>query len=227
MTCRQIDIHPAAEPDQSEPLANANSTTIFDKHYDTPRHKPRNLHNADLLPLMRFQDQGTPLIVVARLIQGGIQKQSGRIDRTKNFAGHWRSIYMHIENRQKNRNTDHRLVTELEIPKWRNLIDRHNQPIGGADHKPLAQWSYTIRIAKKIGNIDGQKHADPAQRRPQQKEEKRYRGRARDILMPVTMNRHEAGRNRIEQAGRLNHFASLGSVQWDQILSYRTRDERL
>src|SRR5215831_18096868 len=97
---RQIDINPAAEADDSEAFAPAQSLALDKIAADTPRDQAGNLYHDEIAfvsPSFAPQADGHPLVVLACLIEGGIKKASTAVMERHDFSGHGSPIHMHVE----------------------------------------------------------------------------------------------------------------------------------
>ena len=74
---RQVDIDAAAEADEPDALASCHASPLAHESHDPPRDQPGDQHRADLLARIRLDDKGAPLVLLARLVELGVQKRPG------------------------------------------------------------------------------------------------------------------------------------------------------
>ena len=73
---RQIDVDAAAEPDQAEPLADADVLALAYEGHDAPGNEAGDLHDGDLLAAGRVDDERAPLVLLAGLVERGVEKDA-------------------------------------------------------------------------------------------------------------------------------------------------------
>src|SRR3546814_20693167 len=71
-------VHPAPEADQADTLPGHHDIAHLGEFDDAPGDQPRDLGEADLHAVRPLHDEILPLIVVARLVQIGVQKSEER-----------------------------------------------------------------------------------------------------------------------------------------------------
>src|SRR5690606_35652800 len=76
----QIDVDPAAEADQADALAGGDAVPRLDPGHDPPRDQPGDLGEGDLRAIVRLDQDVLALIVLARLVEVGIEKLAGDVD---------------------------------------------------------------------------------------------------------------------------------------------------
>ena len=75
----QIDVDPAAEADQADALAGVDHVAFADEGEDPPRDQPGDLGEADPQAVRAFDQEMLALIVLARLVEVGVDELAGHI----------------------------------------------------------------------------------------------------------------------------------------------------
>ena len=70
----KIDVDPAAEADQADPLAGGDLVAFLDERHDAARDQAGDLGEADLQPILALDQEMLALIVLARLVEVGIEE---------------------------------------------------------------------------------------------------------------------------------------------------------
>ena len=73
---RHVDIDPGAETDETEAFAEPRGHRRLDERHDAPRHQAGDLDDADL-DAAGIDDEGAALIVLAGLVEFGVQESPG------------------------------------------------------------------------------------------------------------------------------------------------------
>ena len=76
----QIDVDPAAEADQADALAGDDPVARLDPGHDPPRDQPGDLGEADPRAVLALDQDVLALIVLARLVEIGVEELAGDID---------------------------------------------------------------------------------------------------------------------------------------------------
>ena len=76
---RQIDVDPAAEADQADALAGARPVALAHEGQDAPRDQPGDLGEADRDPVLALDQEMLALIVLARLVEVGVEELARHI----------------------------------------------------------------------------------------------------------------------------------------------------
>src|SRR5262249_11308894 len=111
----QIDVEPRAEADQAKTLAGADRLPFPDEADDAARHQPCDLDHPDA-PVRRSDDERVAFIVLARLVELGIDENAGPVGDAFDLAGDWRAVHMTIEHAHEDRDARQRPVAR---PKFR------------------------------------------------------------------------------------------------------------
>ena len=76
----QIDVDPAAEADQADALAGDDAVADLDPGHDPARDQPGDLGEGDLGAVLALDQDVLALIVLARLVEIGVEELAGDID---------------------------------------------------------------------------------------------------------------------------------------------------
>ena len=157
----QIDVEPRTEPDQAEPLAGADRLPLAHERDDSPRHQARDLDHADA-SVRRRDHQRIALIVLARLVELGIDKGARTIGDAVDPPRDRTAVHMAVEHAHEDRDPRQRPVAEPEFGRRQHLRDHRDAPVGRRHHDALAHRRHPHRIAEEQRAPDGQHRADPA-----------------------------------------------------------------
>src|SRR5665213_4385337 len=83
----KIDVDPAAEADQADALAGGDKVARFHPGDDPARDHAGNLGEPDPRPACALDQEMLALIVLARLVEVGIEELAGDVDDTLDLAG--------------------------------------------------------------------------------------------------------------------------------------------
>ena len=188
---RQIEVDARAEADQAEPLADAHAVALADEGDDAPRDQAGDLHDRDLAAVGGGDDEAAPLVLLARLVEGGVEEAARHVDRADDAAGHRRAVDVDVEHGKEDRDPEALGLAEAELDRRAHALDGRDAPVGRRDDQALAQRRDAGRIAEEVGDPGRHQHRHPRQRRPEQ-EQQRARRRRR---WPGTCS-HRCGRAR-------------------------------
>src|SRR5690606_1571494 len=90
---RQVDVDARAEADQADPLAGVDLAVLRDEADAAARHAPGDLHEGDLAG-RRIENEAVALIVLAGLVELGIEKLAGAIGYAADAAAHRRAVHV-------------------------------------------------------------------------------------------------------------------------------------
>src|SRR5262245_3982520 len=89
---RQVDVDPAAEPDQSNPLAGGQRVTLRDKAHDPAGEQAGDLDHGDV-DAGRGSDHGRPSLVdLAGVRVGSVDEDAGHVACLRNGARYWCAV---------------------------------------------------------------------------------------------------------------------------------------
>src|SRR3546814_4250481 len=97
-------VHPAPAADQADTLPGHHDIAHLGEFDDAPGDQPRDLGEADLHAVRPLHDEILPLIVVARLVQIGVQELARHIHHAGPPAPHGGAIDVDVEHAQSNGN---------------------------------------------------------------------------------------------------------------------------
>src|ERR1700730_18093696 len=98
----QIDVDPRAKPNHADALAGAEGCALAYKADNPACDEPGDLHHCDAA-IGRRDDKGIALIVLARLVEVGVQEGAMMIDDALNLAGRRTAIDVAVEHAHENR----------------------------------------------------------------------------------------------------------------------------
>src|SRR3990167_2843597 len=176
----QIDVDTAAKPDEADALPDPELVTHGDKGHDAPRDKTRDLRKADAHAVGTFDDEMLALILLARLVEIGVQELAGNIDKLAQRPGNRGAVDMDVKDAHENRHAQHRCGAQ---PVWagdfggrRHFGDLRDQAVGWRDDHIAARRRDARRVAEKGADPDRHAQHQPAKDAPhrQQPQAKRY-----------------------------------------------------
>src|SRR5262249_44266711 len=208
---RKVEIDARAEANETYPLAYADAVALLHEGDDAPRDQAGDLHDRDFAVRARVDDDAAPLVLLARLVRGGVEEAARHVDRADDAARRRRAIDVHIEDRQEDGDAQARGLAEPEFHGRAHALDGTNAPVGRRDDQTLAQRRDARGIAEEICYPEGGEHREPGQRRPQQEQEQCDAGADGDELDAVAMDGHDGLANGVQQAMTLSHATSPGA----------------
>src|SRR6185312_11853301 len=105
----QIDIEPRAEADQPKAFARADQLAFLHETHDPARHESGDLDHADT-PVRRGDHQRIALVILARLIELGIDEGARPVGDVLDLAGRGRAVDVTVEHAHEDRDPRQRLV---------------------------------------------------------------------------------------------------------------------
>ena len=114
----QIDVDARAEADQAEAVARAEIRAFVDEADDAPRDQAGDLHDAERAR-RALDDDAVALVVLARLVEIGVEEQAGLVGDARHAALDRRAVHVAVEHRHEDRNALHRLRAEAEFGRRR------------------------------------------------------------------------------------------------------------
>ena len=145
----KIDIDAAAEADEAEALAGLQALALVHEPHDAARHEAGDLDDADALAVGHFEGQRLALIVVARLVEIGVEELSRHIGDAGDAAVDrarftWTSkTFMKIEMRGA------ALAPQIELRRRHHLGDGAHPSIGRRDRPGPARSGVTRSGSRK------------------------------------------------------------------------------
>jgi hypothetical protein len=161
----EIEVDPAAEADQPEPLAGAHHPADREIAADAARHQPGDLHEGDVAAVGKTQAHGLPLVVLARLVQRGVDELAAAIGELGDGPVGRDAVDVHVEDVEEDADPRPRALAHAELGRRRRR-DHHRHPaVGRADEPPVPRRRHARRVAEEVGAPGGEDGADPAERR--------------------------------------------------------------
>jgi hypothetical protein len=134
---------------------------------DPPRDQPGDLHDADLAAVRHLDDQAVALVVLARLVQRGVEELARPVgDRRAHGARDGRAVHMAVEDAHEDATPGSAARGPGPARPAAPRVRSGDDAIGGADQKARVLRHRALRVAEEVVAPDGQAHADPAQRVP-------------------------------------------------------------
>src|SRR5262249_5755974 len=90
----EIDVETRAEADQAEALARRDGHALAHERDDAPRDQAGDLHHPDAVAARRHDDEAVALVVLARLVEIGIDEGAGVIGDALDAAAHRAAVHM-------------------------------------------------------------------------------------------------------------------------------------
>ena len=174
--CGQVDVDPAAEADQPDPLAGRDDVARLDERHDPPRHQPGDLGEADRPPVGPLDQDMLALVLLARLVEVGVEELAGDVDHPPHRPADRRAIDVHVEHRHEDRDARDRLGAAG--PAWPlpsgpcsssgggDLADQRDQPVGGRDDQVVALRHHALGIAEEGEHAERQERQRPGRASP-------------------------------------------------------------
>ena len=127
----------------------------------------------------RIDDDAVALVVLARLVEVGVEEQTGMIDDLRDAALDRRAVHVAIEDRHEDRHPLHRRHAEAELRRRRGEAGGTDDAVGRRDDEIAAERGDAGRIAEEVGAPQRRDEAEPAERRPDPPQDQRRDARSR------------------------------------------------
>src|SRR5262249_36508602 len=124
---RQIDIDARSKADHANPLAGADTYALAREADDAACNQAGTLHHPDAA-LAGRDDKGISFIVLARLVELGIDEGAGLVGYFFNTAAHWAAVHVAIEHVHKNRHALQRALAEAGFGRRHRIDDLGDAP---------------------------------------------------------------------------------------------------
>src|SRR5690606_27005602 len=108
----KIDVDAAAETDEADALAGGQLVAHRHERHDTPRHEARNLGEADAHAVGALDDEMLALILLARLVEVGVDEFARDIDELAQRARNGGAVDVDVEDAHEDRHAQHRRGAE-------------------------------------------------------------------------------------------------------------------
>src|SRR3546814_20914735 len=99
----EVNIDPAAKADQADALARSDGVARLYPGGDAARHEARDLREADAQTIGAFDENMLTLIILARLVEVGVEELAWNINDTGDGAGDGRTIDVDVERSEARR----------------------------------------------------------------------------------------------------------------------------
>src|SRR5437764_6475637 len=188
---RAVDIDPRAEADNADALANRQRLAFIEAAHNAARHEPGDQHTGYCGPVFGQDAERQPLIVVARLVEARVDKAALRVAPRPELAADRRAGDMHIKQVKEDADPRQRFGAHLEL-RWRRCWpERDDDAIRRADDQPGAGRRHPPGITEEIHEPQREDQRDPAERRPNDKQDQHEDRRDPDEFPAVWVDRRE------------------------------------
>src|SRR6202171_481451 len=184
----QVYVEPRSETDQPEALSGGNRLSFANERYDPPRQQAGDLDHADAALWGRDYER-IALVVLARLVELGIDEDARSIRDAVDPSRHRTAVYVAVEHAHEYRDARQRPVAEAEFGRRQYLRHHRDTAIGRRHHDAFPHRRHPHRVAEKQGAPDRQQGADPPQRRPDPEQDQARKRKAADKRIAFGMNR--------------------------------------
>ena len=196
---REIDVDARAETNEADALAGGQQRAFVSEAHDPSRDEAGDLDDAEP-PRGGIDGDAVALVVLARLVQVGVEEQTRMIDDLRDAALHRGAIDVAVEDRHENRHPLHRRHAEAELRRRRGEAGGTDDAVGGRDDEVAADRGDAGRIAEEIRAPQRGDEAEPSKRRPQPPQDERRDGEAEDEEIAFRMDRRELTAQRFYDA---------------------------
>ena len=83
----EVDVEPRAEPDHADALAGADRGALAHERHDAPRDEAGDLDDADPGAAGGADQEAVALVVLARLVEVGVEEEAGAVGDALDAAG--------------------------------------------------------------------------------------------------------------------------------------------
>src|SRR5205085_538029 len=104
-----------AEADETDALPRADAVTLVHEGDDPARDEAGDLNDRELRAVRFFDDQRAALVLLARLVERGVEEGAGHVDGARDLAGDGSARDVHVEDAEKGRNADPFRGPEAEL----------------------------------------------------------------------------------------------------------------
>src|SRR5271165_5365104 len=197
--CGQIDVDPRAEPDQADPLARAQMRAFVGEAHDSPGDQARDLHHP-VPARRRLDDEAVALVVLARLVEVGVEKEAWMVDDPLDSPRDRRAVHMAVEHRHENRDALQRPHAQSQLGGRAGEAGEADHAVGRRDHEIGADRRHARGIAEEIGAPKRGDQPQPAERIPQPPENQGDDREACDEEVALRMDRRESAAEGVDDA---------------------------
>ena len=132
---RQVDVAAAAEPDQADPLAGRQLGPLADERRRCAAPRAPRSGPARLAAVTRRDREGLALVLVGRLVEGGVEELAGMTGQPDDPARHRRPVHMDIEHVHEDADAGQRGCPQAQLRRRDARGGRHHHAVGGAHHQ--------------------------------------------------------------------------------------------
>src|SRR5215470_6567192 len=202
----QVDIDARAEADHADALTGTHARAFACKGDDAPGDQACDLHDGDA-GRAGTDHEGIALVVLARLVELGVDEGAGLVDDLLDPAGDGAAIDVTVEHVHEDRDARQGALAEIELRRWHRIDDLAHAAVGGRHHQALARRRHPVGIAEEQRAPDRHHGADPAEWRPQPEQDQAHERKDADERQPFAMDRNNLPSDRCDD--RHAHSAAL------------------
>ena len=136
-------------------------------------------------------DQGVALVVLARLVEVGVDELAGAIDHPLDPPRHRAPVHVAIEHAHEDRNPRQRPFAEPQLRRRHRIHHPADAAVGRRNHEALAQRRDADRVAEEIGAPGRRQRADPAERGPDEEQDQARQRKPADERIALRMDGRE------------------------------------
>src|SRR5258708_9032296 len=127
---REIDIGAAAEADDAEALPGEDRLALAQPADDAPRYEAGDLHHGEIAAALGRRDADRhPLIVLARLVETGIDEFALAVVELDDAAGGRDAVDMDVEDIEEDADAHHRCGAKVQLGRRHGWGDREDAAI--------------------------------------------------------------------------------------------------
>src|ERR1700730_4599087 len=161
----QVDVHARAEADHADALAGADARALAHETDDSARDQPRDLHHADAR-LVAGDDEAIALVVLARLVEVGVEENTMVIDHALDLARERAAVHVTVEHAHEDRYAWQRPLAQPQLLRRHRVDDAAHPSVGGSHQDPVADRRHPHRVAEEIDAPERRQRGEPTERRP-------------------------------------------------------------
>jgi hypothetical protein len=198
-------VEPRAEADHAEALAASQALAFPGPAEDAARYQSGDLHRRHDGAVRQLEQKAVALVVLARLVEVGVEELARPIGDTPDGAGDRRPIDVAVEDVHEDRHPGARLRPELQLGRRHGLDHRLDPSVGGADDQSRPARHDPVGVAEEDHHPAGERQQQPEDRLPEQPQQNGRRQRAADEGIALAVD----GRDRVADGMRNAHGGFL------------------
>src|SRR5882672_265230 len=187
---RQVDIDARAEPDHADALAGTHARALAREGDNAPCDQSCDLHDDDARRA-GADEEGIAFVVLARLVEVGVDEGARLVDDLLDPAGGGAAIDVTVEHVHEDRDARQGALAEIELRRRHRVDDLAHAAVGGRDHQALARRRHPVGIAEEQRAPDCHDGADPAERRPEPEQKQARERKDADERQSFAMDRND------------------------------------